>query len=148
MYQIIILLSSLLIASNTAMAEQGLVEGAAKQMATDAATSAATGAVEKAAGAGETVEKAKSLKETAESAPEAIKEQTQEKVKEAATEKLNAATPEEAKQGVKALKEGKETAENLKGKMDSVPKSSNETVKTVKSKVKGKATKKVHHLMH
>jgi len=129
-----ILFGSFLLASSSVFAEQGLLEGVAKQAAKDNATAVAPKAVEKVDAANQTLENAKSLKEGAENAPGAAKETADEAVKQ----KINQATPEETKKGVETLKAGKETTESLKGKVDSAPKST----KAIKSKAKAKSTEK------
>jgi len=88
MYNKIILFSSLLIASNFVLAE-GLVEGAAKQMVKDKATSAASDAVGETP-AGAALNKASALKDAADSAPSLATDPVgavKTKVKEKATEK-------------------------------------------------------------
>jgi hypothetical protein len=132
-----LLLISFLVASGSALAEQGLLENAAKQVLKDTATAAAPKeAVKGAEAASQTLEKAKDLKESVENAPDALKDQA----KEAAKQKLNEAVPEKAKQNMEA-------AEKLKGQVDSVPKSSDEAAKVVKGKAKEKARKKALDLL-
>jgi|APLak6261669570_1056073.scaffolds.fasta_scaffold05076_2 hypothetical protein len=142
-----ILLSSLLFASGAVLAEQSVLEAAGKQAVKDAATTAAPGVVKGAETANQTLENAKGVKEAVTNAPEAVKEQAQEKVKAAAEEKIKQATPEELKQGAETLKAGKETAKELKGKVDAAPKSSGEAVKAVKGKAKQKAAEKALDLL-
>ena len=112
------LLISLLLASGSALAGQSLLEGATKQLAKDAATSVAPDAVKGAETAKQTLEGTKTLKETATTAPEAVKQQAQEGAKEAAEQKLEEATPEPAKQGLETIKSGKEATEELKSKVE------------------------------
>lgn len=81
-----IMITSLLLASSSAMA--GLFDNAAKQLATDAAKSAAPEAVNKATQATETLDKAKTLQDSIGSTPEVLKEQATEQVKDAAQQKL------------------------------------------------------------
>jgi len=132
-----LLLISFLVASGSALAEQDVLENAAKQVLKDTATTAAPKeAVKGADAASQTLEKAKDLKESVENAPDALKEQA----KETAKQKLNEAVPEKAKQNVKA-------AEKLKGQVESIPKSTDEATKAAKSKAKEKARKKAPDLL-
>jgi hypothetical protein len=133
-----ILFSLMLVASSSVLAEQSLVEGIAKQAITDKATEVAPVAVEKAAAASSTLDKAKTLKEGVESAPAAAQMQATEAVKEKATE----AVPAEAKKAGETVKTGKEAAENLKGKVGEAPKST----KALKGKVKHKIVEKALEL--
>ena len=133
-----ILFSSFLFVSSSVLAEQSLLEGVAKQAAKDTATAVAPNAVEKVEAANQTLKNAKSLKEGAENAPDALKEQSKEMVKEAVKQKVEQATPEETKKAVEALKTGKETVKNLKGTVESASK----TTKAIKSKAKEKAAEK------
>lgn len=132
-----LLLISFFLASGSALAEQGLLENAAKQVLKDTATTAAPQeAVKDAEATSQILEKAKDLKESVENAPDAVKEQA----KETAKQKLNEAVPEKAKQNIEA-------AEKLKGQVDNVPKSSGEAAKAVKGKAKEKARKKALELL-
>jgi hypothetical protein len=128
-----LLVSSILLVSSAAFAEQGLLESVAKQVVKDTATTAAPAVVDKVEAANQSLEKAKNLKDKVENAPEAIKNQ----VKDTATKKLNEAVPAAAKKATA-------TAGNLKQKVKSVPKSTN----ALKSKVKAKAAEKVLDLLH
>lgn len=144
------LLISLLLATGSALAGQSLLEGATKQLAKDAATSAAPDAVKGAETAKQTLEGTKTLKETATNAPEApeaVKQQAQEGAKEAAEQKLEEAAPEPAKQGIETLKSGKEATEELKSKVDTAPKSASEATDAVKGKAKQSATDKALDLL-
>jgi hypothetical protein len=132
-----LILISFFLASGSALAEQGVLENAAKQVVKDAATTAAPKeAVKGAESASQILEKAKDLKESVENAPDALKEQA----KETAKQKLKEAVPEKTKQSIEA-------AEKLKGQVGNIPKSSDEAAKTVKSKAKEKARKKVLDLL-
>ncbi|MDD1621505.1 MAG: hypothetical protein LUQ11_08480 [Methylococcaceae bacterium] len=137
----------LLASSGAVMAETSALEAAGKQVAKDAATQAAPGAVKGAESANQTLENAKDLKQSVETAPATAKEQAQEKVKAAAEEKLKQATPEEIKKGEEALKTGKETAKQVKGQVDVAPKSTKEAVKAVEGKTKQKAAEKALDLL-
>jgi hypothetical protein len=117
-----IILSTLLIASSTVMADNSLLEAAGKQLVKDAATTAAPEAVKGVA-----------------NAPAATKTQATEALKNAAEEKLKQATPQELKQSAEALK----TAKQLKD----APKSTGEAVKNVKAKAKQKAAEKAVDLL-
>jgi hypothetical protein len=141
------LLISLLLASGSALAGQSLLEGATKQLAKDAATSAAPDAVKGAETAKQNLEGAKTLKETATNAPEAVKQQAQEGAQEAVKQKLEESTPEPAKQGLETLKSGKEATEELKSKIDTAPKSASEATDAVKGKAKQTATDKALDLL-
>ena len=142
------LLTSLLIASSSVFAGQDLVEGLAQQGAKNAATSVAPAVVERTAEAGELVEKAKTVEMT----PEAVKESAKENATEAAKEKLEEATPEEAKQGVKAIETGHEKAEKMKGEVADLPKTPAKVTQSIKGKAKTKVrattAKKAMDLMH
>jgi len=118
-----ILFSLILVASNAVLAEQSSLETAAKGKATEVTPNA----VEKVEATNQTLDKAKTLKEGAEIAPDALQDQ-----------------PKEAEKSVETLKTGKETTENLKGKVGDVPKST----KAIKSKAKGKAAEKALELPH
>lgn len=135
-----ILFSLMLVASSSVLAEQSLVEGVAKPAVKDKATEVAPQAAEKVEAASPTLDKAKSLKEGAELAPDALQDQAKEAVKEKATE----AVPVEAKKAGEAVKTGKEAAGNMKENVDSAPKST----KAVKSKAQHKAAEKALELMH
>ena len=141
------LLISLLLATGSALAGQSLLEGATKQLAKDAATSAAPDAVKGAETAKQNLEGAKTVKETATNAPEAVKQQAQEGAKEAAEQKVEEATPEEAKQGLDTIKSGKEATEELKSKVDTAPKSTSEATDAVKGKAQEKAVDKALDLL-
>ncbi|MEN8261005.1 MAG: hypothetical protein ABFS02_10540 [Pseudomonadota bacterium] len=143
----VILFSSFLIVSSSVLAEQGLVEGAAKQLAKDAVTSAAPEAVKSATQASESLEQANDLKESVVNAPDAVKERAQDMAKDAAMQQLKEATPEEVKQGIGAVESGKETAEKLKGQVDSVPKSPDDVTKAIESKAQEKATERALDLL-
>lgn len=132
-----LLLISFLVASGSALAEQDVLEKAARQVLKDTATTAASKETVKGAEAGSQIlEKAKDLRESVENAPDALKEQA----KEEAKQKLNEAVPEKAKQNVK-------DAEKLKGQVESLPKSSDEATKAAESKAKQKARKKALELL-
>lgn len=134
-----LLLSTLLIVSNAAMAEQSLLEGVAKETVKNTATSMAPGAVEGAQQTGQTLKDAKQMKDTAQKAPEAAESQAKEALKKSTKQQLEKATPAEVKEGEKALKSGAETARQLKGQ---VPESSTKHVKSMKHKATAKAKKK------
>jgi hypothetical protein len=139
---------SLLFAASTAFAEQNLLESAAKQTAKDAATNAVPATVkDHATAAGQAVEDAKTVKESVGKAPEVLKDQAQDTAKEAVKQKAEQAVPGEVKQGVETLKTGKETAAQLKDKVDAAPKTTGEATKTVKAKAKQKAAEKALDLL-
>ncbi len=135
-----ILFGSLLLASTTTFAQSSLLEAAGKQVAKEAVTTAAPQAAQGAATANQALENTKDLKQAAESAPTAVKQQAEEQVKQAAEQQLQQAVPGEIKQGA-------ETAKQLKGKVDAAPKSTSEAAKAVKSKAKAKATDKALDLL-
>jgi hypothetical protein len=135
-----ILFSLMLVASTAVLAEQSLLEGVAKQAVQDKATEVAPDAVKNIEATNQALDKAKSLKGAAENAPGALQEQAKEVVKE----KASAALPAEVKKAGETVKTGKESAENLKGKVEAAPKST----KALKSKAKGAATDKALNLLH
>lgn len=141
-----IVLSSLLLVSSAVLAEQPVIE-AGKQTVKEAGTVVAPETVKGVEAAGQAVDSAKSVKESVEHAPVAVKEQAQEKVKQAAEEKIKQATPEELKKGAETLKAGKEAANKLKGKVDAAPKSADEAAGAVKAKAKQKAAEKALDLL-
>lgn len=130
-----IILSTLLIASSTVMADNSLLETAGKQLVKDAATTAAPEAVKSVEAANQAVEAAKGVA----NAPAATKTQATEALKNAAEEKLKQATPQELKQSAEALKAAKQLKET--------PKSTGEAVKKVKTKAKQKAAEKAVDLL-
>lgn len=132
-----ILFSSILLISGSVLAEQTLLEDAAKQTAKDTATALAPDAAEKARIAKQTLEDAKKLKEGMENAPDALKNQVKEAVKESVVkQKINEAIPEKTKKVIETLKTGKE-------KVDNAPKST----KAIKNKAKEKAVEKALDLL-
>lgn len=137
-----LLASALFIVSTVVLAEQSLLEGVAKQAAKDTAAAVAPGAVERAEQADQALKDAKQIKENAQKAPDAMKKQAQDTLEETAKQKLEQATPEHVKEGAQAIKSGAETAKQLKGQAENLPKSSSETVKTLKHKTKAEAQKK------
>ncbi|MFM8342525.1 MAG: hypothetical protein ACKN9F_09950 [Methylomonas sp.] len=123
-----IILTTLLIASGSVMADSTLLEAAGKQLVKDAATTAAPEAVK-------SVEAAKGVA----NAPTAAKKQATEALKNAAEEKLKQAAPQELKQSVETLKAAKQ--------LKDAPKSTGEAVKNVKAKAKQKAAEKAVELL-
>ncbi len=75
-------------------------------------------------------------------APVAVKDQAQEAGKDAAQQKVQQAVPGEVKQGAETAKAGKDSAEQLKAKVDAVPKSPSDVVKAAKGKAKQKMAEK------
>ncbi|MDO8843868.1 MAG: hypothetical protein Q7U98_01360 [Methylicorpusculum sp.] len=140
-----IMITSLLLASSSAMA--GLFDNAAKQLATDAAKSAAPEAVNKTSQATEALDKAKTLQDSIGSTPEALKEQAAEQTKDAAQQKVEQLTPAEAKEGLKTLESGAGQAEELKSQVESLPKSTDAATEAVKEKSKTKALEKTFDLI-
>ena len=135
-----LLLVTLLFAASPVLAEQNELGNAGKQLLKDTATSAAPKeAVESVEAASQTLESAKKLKGSVKSAPDALKDQAQDMATESAKQKLNEAVPEETKQGLKTIESTTETAKQLKG---TVPKSTGEATKAIKSKAQEEATKK------
>ncbi len=135
-----ILFSLMLVASTAVLAEQSLLEGVAKQAVQDKAAVVAPDAVKNIEATNQALDKAKSLKGATELAPDALQDQAKDVVKE----KASAAVPAEVKKAGEAVKSGKESVENLKGKFEAAPKST----KALKSKVKGTATDKALNLLH
>ncbi len=133
-----ILFSLMLVASTAVLAEQSLLEGIAKQAVQDKATEVAPDAVKNIEATNEALDKAKSLKQATEIAPDALQDQAKDVVKE----KASAAIPEEVKKAGETVKTGKESAENLKGKVEAAPKST----KALKSKAKHKDIEKALEL--
>ena len=135
-----LLLVTLLITSGSVLAEKDVLGNAGEQLLKDTATSVAPKeAVEGVKATGQKLEDAKKLKESVESAPDALKGQAQDIATESAKKKLNEAVPEKTKQSVKTIESSTKTAKKLKGKL---PKSSAEATKAVKGKAKEEATKK------
>ncbi len=133
-----ILFSLMLVATTAVLAEQSLLEGLAKQAVQDKAAVVAPDAVKNIEATNQALDKAKSLKGATELAPDALQDQAKEVVKE----KASAAVPAEVKKAGETVKSGKESAENLKGKVDAAPKST----KALKSKAKHKAIEKALEL--
>jgi hypothetical protein len=131
-----ILFGSFLLVSSSVFAEQGLLEGVAKQAAKDTATVVAPDAVKKGRVCQPNAGKCQKFKKGVENAPDAVKDQLKETLKESVEKKVDQATPEETKKAVEVLKAGKE-------KVESAPKST----KAVKSKVKAKAAEKALDLL-
>jgi len=135
-----LLLVTLLVASGSVLAESDLLGNAGKQLLKDSATSAApTAAVEGTESAGQKLDDANKLKETMKSPSDALKGQAQDMATDAAKEKLDAAVPLKAKESIKTIEKGSKTAKKLKG---SIPKSTGEATKAVKSKAQEEAAKK------
>jgi hypothetical protein len=124
-----ILFSLMLVATGSALAEQSLLEGVAKQAVDNKAAEVSPGAIEKVDTANQTLNKAKALKGGAEMAPDTLQDQ--------AKDKAAAAVPAE-------VKEAGKTTEHLKGKVDTVPKST----KAIKNKAKEQTPEKALELVH
>jgi hypothetical protein len=122
-----ILFSLILVASSAVLAEQNSLEAQTKQAVKGKVTEVTPNAVEKVEATNQTLDKAKTLKEGAEIAPDTLQDQ-----------------PKEAEKSIETLKTGKETTENLKGKAGDVAKST----KSIKSKAKVKAAEKALELPH
>ena len=118
-----ILFGLILVASSSVLAEQSLLEGAAKQVITDTATNVAPTAVKNLDTANKTLENAKNLSKEAEKAPVTLQDQAKKTAQDSAKKALDAATPEAAKKSVEAVKTGTKTAKNLQEKVDKAPKS-------------------------
>lgn len=132
----IILLSSMFLASNIALAQTSLLEAAGKQLITDKASEVAPGAVENAQAVSGALDSAKDAKAAVEGAPGAAVDQ----VKDAATQKAQDAVPSEATQAIDTVKSGKAA-------VDAVPKSTDEAIGAVKQKATQKATEKAFDLL-
>jgi hypothetical protein len=143
-----ILFSSLVLVSGAAFAQAAVLEGLATQAAKDSATSVLPAAVSGAEPAGQAVNQAQQVQQGVNSVPAVVKDQAQDAVKDAAQQKLEQAVPAEAKQGLETLKAGKESALDLKGKVDAAPKSTGEAVDLVKGKAKQKAAGKALDLLN
>ncbi len=132
-----------LMAAGPLLAEPGeryALDDVSKQLLKDAATKAApreavegVQAVEEAAG------QANKLKETAKSAPAAVKDQLQKTAAESAKRQVEKAVPEQAKEGMKSMES---TAKSIKQQVKAAPKSAGEAAKAAKDKVREEATKK------
>lgn len=139
-----ILFSSLVLISSSVLAEQDLLKDVAKQAAKDTAKAVAPSAVDKTTGeVKQTLENVEKIKKGVENAPADVKKQTEETVKESVNKRIEQATPEEIKKAEETLKAGKDAAKNLKGKVDSVPKST----KAANEKAQEKATEKALDLL-
>ena len=150
-----LLLVTLLVASGSVLAESDLLGNAGKQLLKDTATSAAPKeAVQSTEAASKALEDANKLKETVKSPTDALKgqaqdiatesaKQTMKEAQDIATEsakqKAKEAVPEKAKESIKTVEKGSKTAKKLKG---SLPKSTGEATKAIKSKAQEEATKK------
>jgi len=135
-----LLLITLLIASGSVMAEEGLLGNAGKELMKEKATAVApTDAVEGVGAAGQKLEAAKTLKEGVSDAPDALKEHAKDMVMDSAKEKATEAVPEKAKEGLKTVESGAKSAKKMKGMM---PSSSGAATKAVKGKVQEEAAKK------
>ena len=132
----IVLLSSLFLASNIAVAQTSLLEAAGKQLVKDKASAVAPGAVENAEAVSGAIDSAKDAKATVEAAPNAVVDQA----KEAATQKAQDAVPGEATQAIDTVKSGKAAVE-------AVPTSPADAVEAVKQKATQKATEKAFDLL-
>jgi hypothetical protein len=98
-----ILFSLMLVASTAVLAEQSLLEGAAKQAVQDKAAVVAPDAVKNIKATNQALDKAKSLKGATELAPDALQDQAKKVVKE----KASAAVPAEVKKAGETVKSGK-----------------------------------------
>ena len=150
-----LLLVSLLIASGSVLAESDTLGNAGKQLLKESATSAVPKeAVEGTEAASKTLEDASKLKETVKSPTDALKGQAQDiatesakqTVKEAqdvatksAQQKAKEVVPGTTKESIKTVEKSTKTAKKVKG---SIPKSTGEATKAVKSKAQEEATKK------
>jgi len=128
----IILLTTLLLASGSALAESSLMEAAGKKMVMDKATSAIPGVAEKAGSASEAVNSANTVKSVTEAAPATLTDSAQGAVESAATEQVKSAVPTEATTAVDTVKSGKAA-------VDAAPTSTGAAVDAVKGKAAGKA---------
>lgn len=135
-----------LMAAGPVLAEPGeryALDDVSKQLLKDAATKAApreaaegVQAIEEAAG------QANKLKETAKSAPAAVKDQLQKTAAESAKRQVEEAVPEQAKEGMKAMESTAKSAKSIKQQVEAAPKSAGEAAKAAKDKVREEATKK------
>lgn len=140
-----ILLISLLIASSSVLAEQGVLENAGQQVLQDAATSAVPKeAVEGVVAPGQALEKATEVKGAVETAPAVVTNQAEDAAKEAVKAKVDAATPTELKQGTETLKKSKKSAKKVSGK---IPKSTSEATQAIEGAAKEKAAGKALELV-
>jgi hypothetical protein len=128
-----ILISLMLVATGSVLAEQSLLESVAKQAVENKAAEVAPGTIEKVGAANQTLNKAKALKGAAEIAPNALQVQAKDVVKE----KAAAVVPAEVKQAGEAT-------EHLKGKVNSVPKPTT----AIKNKAKEQVAEKALELVH
>lgn len=140
----IILLGSLFLASNLAMAETSLLESAGKQLIKDKATAVAPDAVKQAEGASQVLDAAKAAKAqaavpVATPAPDAAAA-VQDAAKTAVEKKATEATPAAATKALDAVESGKAAVE-------SAPTAPGEAIEAVKSKATEKATEKAFDLL-
>lgn len=142
---------SVLMTSGQVLAESNelyALDDVSKQLLKDAATRAAPSeVVQGAKTAGEAVDTAKKMKETAKAAPDAVKGQVEEAAKESAKQQLKEAVPEEAKEGAKAVESTAKSAKSIKKQVEAAPKSAEEATKAAKAKAKEEATKKALELL-
>lgn len=126
-------------ASGATFAES-LLESAAKQTAVQSINNAAPGAIQTIQATEQSLGNAKTLQQTITTSPEVIKENSKAAAKEAIDQKINSVIPEEAKQSVETMKNGKKAVGKLKNKVS-------ETPKAVKEGAKRKATEKALDLL-
>ena len=131
-----ILLSTILFASSSVLAETSLLEGVAKEVAKDTATAVAPDTVEKLDAANQTLKNASKLKESVEQAPDALIKNQEEQAKET----VNKAVPNEVTKAAETVKSGTKTVKNLQKKVTKASKST----KTIKGKAEEKALEMLH----
>ena len=136
---------ALLTTAGACLAGEGGLEAAGKAAAGHAAKSAVPAAIPQGAStAGETLQKAKSLKDTATNTPATIQEHAIDTAKQKATE----AVPAGAKQGAKAVEETAGQAGTLKDQAERAPQSVGEAKSALTGKAKQEAASKVLKTLH
>jgi hypothetical protein len=138
-----ILFGSLLMASGTALAGDNLLEAVTKQLAKDAANTAAPETAKRATEAQQILQQAQQLKENVENTPKAVKDQTLNAAKETAKQRLEQAKPEQ----IKAIESGAETVKQLKVQVENAPQTTAEAAEAAKAKAKQKTAEKVLELL-
>lgn len=150
-----VLLISLFITANAAWAESGLFESLAKQVATDAATAAAPEAMKNAKAAHHALEQANALKGVVNNAPDALKQQAQERLKAAAEQKIRETASTVAPNAVKNIEAAKQTldqANAIKGVLTNTPdalkqQAQNQAKEAIKAKVQEETAKGIMQLL-
>ncbi|MGI2325521.1 MULTISPECIES: hypothetical protein [Methylococcus] len=124
-------------------ADHHALDEVGKQLLRDAATKAAPReAVEGAKTVEDAAGQANELKESAKSAPAAVKGQLQKAATESARRQVEEVVPEQAKEGMRVVESTAKSAKSIKKRVEAAPKSAGEASQAAKDKVREEATKK------